>query len=220
MTRKSVILFAILLIGLVSACSSGSSDPTPSDDKSSAASGSNSEAATAQFESCSGLLDLNEVQDASGRGDVEMGEPNPNSGPAASNGLGIKAMCIYEYLTPEIPVGGPAQVRISGPAMTLTGILFDSVESAGVHYRSSLEGIRALRDAADPDSDVSEGVAGDESYLLTVDSQGVGSVVAVQVGPYFISFHTTLPDGQSPLLVPEDLVSLAETVQERLDSNQ
>ena len=129
-------------------------------------------------------------------------------------------MCIYEYITPEVLIGGPTQLRISGPAMTLTAILFDSEESAADHYQFSLDNIRLMRDAVSPDSDVTEGVLGLQSYQLTVDVERVGSMIGIRVGPYILQLHTTPPDGQSALVAPQDLLALAGTARDALGSPQ
>lgn len=175
------------------------------------------EAATS-FESCAGLLDLKVVQKYAGRSDVEVGEPNVNSGAAAPNGVGIQAMCVYEYVTPEIPVGGTTQARKSGPSMTLTAILFDSEESAAAHYQTGLASVKEMKDAMSPEADITEGISGDASYLLTVDAAGVGSIFGTQVGPYILSLRTTLAEGQDLLVAPQDLVALTVAVRDNLVS--
>ncbi len=167
------------------------------------------------FETCTGFLELAEVQKAAGRSDVVIGEPNVNSGPPAPNAAGITAMCVIEYVTPEILIGGPSQLRISGPSMTLTAMAFDSADRAEAYQ----ELVSALTNPPPPIfSQVAEGVLGDESYLWTADAEGVGSVLGFLLGPYAIQLQTTLPEGAAPLVSPQDLRALAETVRASLVS--
>ena len=175
---------------------------------------------TVSFETCSGFLDLEDVRNAAGRSDIEIGDPNINSGAQELNASGIETICVIEYITPEILIGGPTQLRVSGPALTLTAIAFDSGLSAVTHYRLVLEGVRLTGDNASPRSDVAEGVLGKGSYLLTAEAEGISSIIGFQVGPYVLQINTTLPDGQAPLVVPEDLVALAGTVRAHFASRQ
>jgi hypothetical protein len=131
---------------------------------------------SASFETCSGLLTLDEVQIPAGCKDIEMDAQNVNSGTQDSNGSGIDTMCKYEYIAPEVVIGGPTQLRVSGPSLTITGILFGSGESAAAHYQFGLENIQLMNDATSAGSDVAEGIVGNNSYLLTVDAEGVGSI--------------------------------------------
>ena len=161
---------------------------------------------------------MEDVRKAAGRSDIEMGEPNVNSGGASPNGVGLKTMCIYECITPEILIGGPAQLRVAGPSLTITGILFDSDASAATHYQFGLENIRLMRDVANPGVETTGWVNDAESYLITLNSERVGSLMGLIVGPYVLSLHTTLPDGQAPLIAPDDLVALAVTVAKNLET--
>ncbi len=102
-------------------------------------------------------------------------------------------MCIIEYVTPEVLVGGPSQQHVSGPSMTLTGIAFDSAERAATHQKLILQSVPLPGDSPSPPSQVDEGVLGDDSYLRTVDAQGVGSIVGFLLGSYVVQLHTTLP---------------------------
>ena len=175
---------------------------------------------TASFETCTGFLDLEDVRNAAGRSDIEIGDPNINSGTQELNASGIETLCVIEYITPEILIGGPTQLRVSGPSMTLTAIAFDSGLSAVTHYRLVLEGVRLTGDNASPRSDVAEGVLGKGSYLLIAEAEGISSIIGFQVGPYVLQLHTTLPDGQAPLVVPDKLVALAGTVRAHFVSAQ
>jgi hypothetical protein len=130
----------------------------------------------------------------------------------------METICIYEYVTPEILVGGPTQARLSGPSMTLSGILFDSEESAASHYEFALTNIRMMKNATSTIADIAEGELGAESYALTVDAEGIGSMFGVRVGPYMIALHTTLPDGEDPLVGPKGFKALSKLAQERLVS--
>lgn len=175
---------------------------------------------TASIETCTGFLDLEDVRNASSRSDVEIGDPNINSGAQELNASGIEALCVIEYITPEILIGGPTQLRVSGPSMTLTAIAFDSGLSAVTHYRLVLEGVRLTGDNASSRSDVAEGVLGKGSYLLIAEAEGISSIIGFQVGRYVLQLHTTLPDGQAPLLAPEDLMVLAGSVRAHFKSLQ
>ena len=175
---------------------------------------------TASFETCTGFLDLEDVRNAAGRSDIEIGGLNINSGTQKLNASGIETLCVIEYITPEILIDGPTQLRVSGPSMTLTAIAFDSGLSAVTHYRLVLEGVRLTGDNASPRSDVAEGVLGKGSYLLTAEAEGISSIIGFQVGPYVLQLNTTLPDGQAALVAAEDLVALAGTVRAHFASRQ
>ena len=127
-------------------------------------------------------------------------------------------MCVIEYVTPEILIGGPSKLRISGPSMTLTAISFDSAGSAETHHELALQSVQGAGDIISPESQFAAGVLGDESYLLTADADGIGSVVGFLLGPYDVQLHTTLPEGASPLVSPQDLGALAGTVRAGLVS--
>ena len=213
---KITMLFAGMFIGLASACGSVPDGSTKVQDDNSGVGESPAFDLAPSFDACTGLLDLEDVRVASGRSDIEIKAPDVNSGATDSNGGGIRAVCLYEFITPEIFVGGPTQLRISGPSMTLTGIAFDSTESAATNYRLGLKNIQSMRESASPGSVITEGLLGDEAYLLDVNAERVGSIVGFMVGPYMVQLHTTLPDGQAPLVSPEDLLSLASTVHDQL----
>ena len=102
--------------------------------------------------------------------------------------------------------------------MTLTTMSFDSAESAETHQDLALQSVRGAGDIMSPESQFAEGVLGDESYLLTADADGIGSVVGFLVGPYVIQLVTTLPEGAAPLVSPRDLRALAGTVRASLVS--
>jgi uncharacterized protein YodC (DUF2158 family) len=215
---KLILLFAGLFIGLAAACSSDSGGPTKTVDGAASSDDSSSSVPIPGFETCSGLVDLEHVQTIAGRTDIEIGQPNINSGAQAPSGSGIETMCIYEYVTPEIVIGGPAQLRESGPSMTLTGMSFESPASAKAHYETVLANVQGMGDAVSPGSEITEGVLGDESYMLIADAQRVGTIVGFVVGPYIIQFHTTLSDGQVPLVAPQGLVELGGTVRNLITS--
>jgi hypothetical protein len=52
--------------------------------------------------------------------------------------------------------------------------------------------------------------------MLTIDAQRLGSIVGFLAGPYIVQLHTTLHEGQEPLIAPQDLVSLGGMVLNRL----
>ena len=173
---------------------------------------------TASFETCTGFLDSEDVRNASGRSDIEIRDPNIKSGAQELNASGIERICVIEYITPEILIGGPTQLRVSGPSMILTAIAFDSGLSAVNHYRLVLEGVRLTGDNASPQSDVAEGVLGKGSYLLTAEAEGISSILGFHLGPHVLQLQTTLTDGQAPLIGPQNLVALAGTVRANLAS--
>ncbi len=215
---RLTILCAGLLAGLMLACSSGivaDAGGAPGDPR---ATNTQAAAAPGNFDDCAGLLDLEDVQAASGREDVTITEENVNSGGQDPNGSSIKTMCIHEFVTPEIFVGGPAQLRVSGPTITFTGILFDSEQSAGAHYRFSLENVKRMKDAVTSEVEITEGPVGRDSYQLVANAEGIGTIIGFLSGPYVLQLHTTKPDGWAPLVGPQSLQDLAGTVQERLTS--
>ena len=208
MNTIPIFLVGILVLTAVAgACGGGGEEPPEV-----------SALSTAKFETCTGFLELVEVQKAAGRSDVSIGEPNVNSGPQDPGASGITAMCVIEYVTPEILIGGPGQLRISGPSMTLTAIAFDSAESAETHQELVLQSVQLTGGSASPQSQVLLGVLGDESYFWTTDAEGVGSVVGFLLGPNVVQLHTTLPESAALLVGPQDLRALAGTVKESLET--
>ena len=89
-----------------------------------------SPAAAARFETCSGFLDLEDLRKVAGRTDISLAPPNVNSGPVEPNDAGFTTMCLIEHTTPEILIGGPTQLRVSGPSLTLQALAFDSANNA------------------------------------------------------------------------------------------
>ena len=174
------------------------------------------ELSKASFETCTGFLDLEDVRKAAGRDDIQIGGPNVISGDQEPDSAGIKTRCVVEYITPEILNGGPTQLGISGPSVTITGLEFDSAESAASQYKTVLEAVRFTRDNLRSQTGLAEGVIGDDSFLLVMELEGIGSIIAFLVGPYLMQLHTTLPDGQPTLVSPRELTSLAAAVQTRL----
>ena len=57
------------------------------------------------FETCSGFLELQDVQKIAGRTDVSLVPLNVNSGPQEPNESGIEILCVIEYITPARPAG-------------------------------------------------------------------------------------------------------------------
>lgn len=213
---KLTLLFAGLFVSLAVACGSDSGGPSENIDDGAASGDSNSAVSASSFETCDALIDLEEVRTLAGRSDIEIAEPNINAGVQPTSGSGIETMCIYEYITPEIVIGGPAQLREAGPSMTLTSMSFEAAASAEVHYQRVLSNVQEMRDAVSPGSQVTVGVLGDHSYMLIVDAQRVGSIVGFLEGLYVVQFHTTLPDGQVPLVAPQDLAELGGTVRNQI----
>ena len=168
------------------------------------------------LETCTGILDLEEVRAGAGRSDITIAIPSVGSGPQDANVAGITSNCVIEYVTPEIVVGGPTELRVSGPSMTLTAISFDLPESAAAHQVLVLEGIQSMREVVSPRPEVIEGLVGPDSYLLTADAEGIGSIVGLLVGRHVVQLHTTLPVEGVPLVTPELLQSFARAVGERL----
>ena len=72
-----------------------------------------------------------------------------------------------------------------------------------------------MREVVSPRPEVIEGLLGPDSYLLTADAEGIGSIVGLLVGRHFIQLRTEALEG-APLVSPEQLQSFARTVGERL----
>ena len=173
-------------------------------------------AAAARFETCSGFLDLEDLRKVAGRTDISLAPPNVNSGPVEPNDAGLTTLCVIEYITPEVLIGGATQLRVSGPSITLNATAYDSAKNAEVYYRVGLQSVEGMREYIGSDWDVIEGVLGVNSHLLRVDAQGVGSIVGFAHGPYLIGLTTTLPMDASPLVTSEELQSLASSVRANL----
>ena len=179
-----------------------------------------SPAAAARFETCSGFLDLEDLRKVAGRTDISLAPPNVNSGPVEPNDAGFKTLCVIEYITPEILIGGPANLRVSGPAMTIQALAFDTVRNAERNYILGLQSVEGMRENVGSDWDVVRGLLGVNSHLLRVDAQGVGSIVGFVHGPYFIGLTTTPSAGCYPLVTAEELQSLASSVRASLSDGR
>ena len=107
-------------------------------------------------------------------------------------------MCAIEYITPQILIGGPTQLRVRGPSITISALAFDSAQNAERYYRLGLESVEGMREYVGSDSDVERGLLGVNSHLLRVNAQGVGSVIGFAQGPYLIGLTTTLPPDTAP----------------------
>ena len=156
------LVFLLGLLGLVGLLTASAGSETPQVKIATTHSSPN-------FDTCTGFLDLEKVWEVAGRTDITLAEPNVNSGPQEPSDSGITAMCVIEYITPEIPIG---ESRISGPALTITAIAFDSAQSASAHQETVLQGVKSLGESVGSQSDVVEGVLGSESYSLTAEAEG------------------------------------------------
>jgi hypothetical protein len=208
-------ILALLLVSLAVAC--GTSTETPSNESADklpvqAEQPAVSVASTANFETCTGFLSLEDVRKTAGRSDIDMKAPDIISGSQGLSDSGIMTMCVIEYTTAEIAVGGPTNLQISGPSMTLTVIAFDSDESAEAHYQLILDDFKLTMVNAIPESKIVEGVLADDSYLLTANAQGIGSIIGFITGSDVVQLHSTLSDGQAVLIDSQQLTSLAATV--------
>jgi hypothetical protein len=59
---------------------------------------------------------------------------------------------------------------------------------------------------------------GDTSAEVEVNAQGIGSIIAFTLEDRFVSFHTAMPEGESPIVDLNALEELARLVEERLRS--
>ena len=200
------LVFLVGLLGLVGLLTASAGSETPQAEVATTHSAAN-------FDTCTGFLELEEVREVVGRTDITLAEPNVNSGLQEPSDSGITAMCVIEYITPEIPIG---ESRISGPALTITAIAFDSAQGALAHQETVLQGVNAMRESVGSQSDVIEGVLGSESYSFTADAEGVGSLFGFLVGPHVIQLRTTLPNGATPLVDSSQLQLLAQTIRANL----
>ena len=69
---------------------------------------------TANFDTCTGFFDLEEVRKLAGRTDITLADPNVNSGPQVPSSSGIEALCVIEYVTPAKVIGGPTSLQVKG----------------------------------------------------------------------------------------------------------
>ena len=92
-------------------------------------------------------------------------------------------------------------------AMTLMAIDFDSTSSAQQHFQkvkieSELESM--------------EKPIGDSSFEKELGLEGIGSVVIFLKGDKVIQLHTTMPEGEKPIVDLKGLEELAKKVEEKL----
>jgi hypothetical protein len=154
------------------------------------------------FETCSGFLDAAQVAEAAGRDDVTFADRNSNSGPGEGP---VTALCVIEYVTPDSGSG-------SGHALTLLVVSFATEGDAEAHYSTVLGEIRSMREGINPDAQFSENVLGSASYAVTLNDQGVGSVLGFFERDFVVQFNSTVPPGGQPLVSPEAMVPLARQV--------
>ena len=164
------------------------------------------------FETCAGFLDLAQVVEAAGRDDVSLADRNPNSGAA---GGPFTAVCVIEFVTPDIPGDAPGSSH-SGPSLTLWVLEFATVDDAESHHRGASTEIRSMRDIVNPDAELVEGALGSGSYAVTLDEQGVGTVLGFREGGFVVSFNTTVVGGDDTLVPPNGIESLARLVRANL----
>ena len=171
---------------------------------------------TADFDTCSGFLELEEILRAAGRTDITLAA-NVNSGRQEPSSSSIKALCVIEYVKPAKVIGGPSLLEVEGPSMTLTALAFHTSDDAKTHQSNITQSLQELRDMANPRSEIVAGVVGADSYQLTVNAEGVGSVIGFLLRPYVVQLVTTLPEGDAPLLAAEELQALANQVRASLE---
>jgi hypothetical protein len=95
---------------------------------------------------------------------------------------------------------------ISG--LTFSVIDFDSQTSADNHFEKMKLDTPGLENMALP--------IGDTSAEVEVNAQGIGSIIAFTLEDRFVSFHTAMPEGESPIVDLSALEELARLVEERL----
>ena len=195
-------LLLVLPIALVILAACGGSGPDA---------GSASPLTAVDFETCSGFLDLAQVAEAAGRDDVTVADRNPNSGPADGP---ITALCVIEFVTPNVPgESGPSR---SGPSLNLLVLQFATGDEADGHHRRVAGEIRSMREIVDPDAALVEDSLGSGSYAVTLNEQGVGSVLGFREGNYVVQFNATSLDGAEALVKSEQIESLARRVKANL----
>ena len=199
------LLFLALSAFLTVACSSDSSPPES--------------VRTADFDSCTGFLELEDVREAAGRTDITLAEPNVNSGTQEASNSEIQALCVIEYVTPAQAIGGPTMLEVEGPSMTLTALAFHTSDGSRTHQDNIAQGLQQLRDEANPRSEIVADQLGPDSYQLTVNADGVGSILGFLLRPYVVQLRTTLPqqpEGSEPLFTLEELLVLTNKVRASL----
>ncbi len=191
LSRPALAVASLAAVAVLAAC--GGSD---------AVTDAPSATSPADFETCSGFLDVAQVASAAGRDDVTVADLNPNSGTAAGLIIGL---CVMEYVTPPIDGG-------SGPALTLLVLSFATEGDADSHHRRVAGEIRSMREAVNPDAELSEDVLGSASYAVTLNEQGVGSVLGFREGGFVVQFNSTVPTDGEPLVSQDAMVPLARQV--------
>jgi hypothetical protein len=119
---------------------------------------------------------------------------------AKNDNPNIVSMCLASY-----------QMIDGSKSITLTVIKFDSVIAADAHYETVLD---SLRESAG--DQLTEGIIGPKSHKAVVNTAGVGSFVDFQKGVILCSLHTAMPEGETPLVDSDQLVDMAQLVEEKL----
>ena len=97
-------------------------------------------------------------------------------------------------------------------------MVFRSPDQAEAHQGNIVRGLDGLRESVSPRPEIVRGVLGlgPHSYQRTVNADGVGGLIGFLLSPYVVQLHTTLPEGGGPLVTPEQLRSLSESVRATL----
>jgi len=95
---------------------------------------------------------------------------------------------------------------ISG--LTFSVIDFDFQTSADNHFEKMKLDTPGLENMAPP--------IGDTSAEVELNTQGIGSIIVFTLGDRIVSFHTAMPEGESPIVDLNALEELARLVEERL----
>jgi hypothetical protein len=160
-------------------------------------------------------LDLAQVAEAAGRDDVTQADPNPNSGAGDDP---FTAMCVIGFGSPDIP-GDPADPAVlsqAGPLLNLVVMEFATSEDAASFHEPISGEIRSMRDTVLPGAELIEGEMGPGSYAVTLNYEGIGSVLGFRNEAYVVSFNTTAPDGAEPFMTQNAIETLALQVRANL----
>jgi hypothetical protein len=119
---------------------------------------------------------------------------------AKNDNPSIMSMCLASYQTVD-----------GSKSITLTVIKFDSIAATDAHYETVLDSLR--QSAGDQ---LTEGVIGPKSFKAEVNTAGVGSFIDFQKRDVFCSFHTAMPEGETPIVDSDQLEGMAQMVEEKL----
>gem|GEM_PF-2389055 len=171
------------------------------------------EVGNANYQGCTGLVELGDVARAAGAQVVLREDPNRfNLGvPGDADILGILAVCVLEFHSS----GGEGE---PGSTVTLRSTSFLSNDGAESQFRKLKASANTIVLNLEPNANLVADSLGPNSYLLTANDDRLGAIAAFQLENTVTQLSTTMADDGALLLDEQKLLELAEIVRDNLTS--